>query len=116
MSVGFGHSVVIDIWTVPSGREQEIIDALCAAFEQFRCMDGFIEGGVLANSDGTRIASYVKARSAADLQRGMEQEAIRERLRELERLGSSHRDAYERKWVAVPPGDRGSVEVSHGAF
>jgi heme-degrading monooxygenase HmoA len=116
MSARSEQSVLIDIWTVPPGHQQQMIDELCAAFEEFRRIDGFIEGGVLANSDGTQIASYAKMRSAADLQRGMEQEEVRARIRALEELGSSHRDAYERLWVAVPPRDRGSVQVSYGAF
>ena len=62
------ESVMIDIWTVPSGRQEEMTEGLRAAFEQFRLIDGFIGAGVLANYDGTKVASYVRMRSAADLQ------------------------------------------------
>jgi hypothetical protein len=57
MSGSTQESVIIDIWTVPPGRQDEMVNELRAAFEQFRLIDGFIEGGVLANGDDTKIAS-----------------------------------------------------------
>jgi hypothetical protein len=110
------ESVMIDIWTVPSGRQREMTDELRAAFEDFRSIDGFIEGGVLANHDGTKVASYVRMKSPAELQRAAEQEDVRERMRALQAIGSSHADTHERVWVIAPPTDHGPVEVAYGAF
>ena len=110
------ESVMIDIWTVPSGRQEEMTEGLRAAFEQFRLIDGFIGAGVLANYDGTKVASYVRMRSAADLQSAAENDEVRERLRALEAIGSSHADAYERTCVIAPPMDSGPIEVNLGAF
>ena len=72
MSGSTQESVIIDIWTVPPGRQEEMINELRAAFERFRLIDGFIEGGVLANGDDTKMASYVRVRSSADRERGAE--------------------------------------------
>ena len=110
------ESVIIDTWTVPSGHQREMIDALRAAFEEFRLIDGFIEGGVLANTDDTTVASYVRVRSEDDWRSATEREQVREQIRTLESIGSSHADAYERRWVIAPPPDRGPVEVRPGSW
>jgi heme-degrading monooxygenase HmoA len=116
MSVRPQESVMIDIWTVPSGHQQEMAEALRDAFEDFRSIEGFCEGGVLANQDGTKVAAYLRMRSPAELQRAVEQDDARERTRELREIGSSHADTYERLWVIAPPMEHGPVQVSHGAF
>jgi heme-degrading monooxygenase HmoA len=108
--------VIIDMWTVAPGRHQEMTKALRAGLEQLRVIDGFIEGDVLANGDQTRVASFVRFRSAEDWERATELEEFRERMRALEAIGSSHATAYERMAVIAPPMEHGPIEVSHGAF
>jgi heme-degrading monooxygenase HmoA len=108
--------VIVDIWKVPAGRQQEMTDALRAALEQLRVVDGYIEGDVLANGNDTKVGSYVRFRSAEDWQRATELEEFREQMRALEAIGSSHADTYERISVIAPPTDRGPREVTYGAF
>lgn len=110
------ESVIIDTWTVPSGRQEELINELLAAFEQFRLIDGFIEGGVLANGDDTKVASYVRMRSTTDSERAAEHQELRERMNALTAIGSSHADAYEHRWVIAPPRHSGPVQTSRGAY
>lgn len=110
------HLVIVDIWTVAPDRQQELTDALRAALEQLRLMDGFIEGDVLANGDGTKVASFVRVRSAEDWERATQQEEFLEQMRALEAIGGSHADVYERIAVIAPPSERGPIEVSYGAF
>ena len=117
MSNGAQESVIVDVWTVPSGRHEAMIKELHAAFEHFRReIDGFIEGGVLSNGDETKVASYLRVRSAGDLQRGAKLEEVRDRLSALAAIGSSHADRYDRVWVIAPPRDSGPVRISRGAF
>jgi hypothetical protein len=116
MSARSQESVMIDIWTVPSGRQKEMAEQLRDAFEDFRSIDGFREGGVLANQDGTKVAAYVRMRSPAELRRATEQVDVRERIGDLQEIGSSHADTYERLWVVAPPIEHGPVRVSYGAF
>ena len=109
--------VIIDIWTVAPGRQQEeMADALRASVERLRLSDGFIEGDVLANWDETRVASFLRFRSAADWERVTEDDEFLEQMRALEAIGSSDGDAYERMAVIAPPRERGPIEISHGAF
>ena len=101
------ESVLIDVWTVPSGRQADMIKEPLAPFEPFRLIDGFIQGGVLAHGDDTKVASYLRVRSAADLQRGAVRDEVRGRMSALAAIGSSHADAYERMWGSR----RGSTAV-----
>ena len=108
--------VIIDIWTVAPGRKQEMAGALRAGLERLRLIDGFIEGDVLANWDETRVASFVRFRSAADWERATEDDEFLEQMRALEALGTSDGDAYERTAVIAPPRDHGPIRVSYEAF
>jgi len=116
MSADPQELVIIDIWTVPPGRQQQLTDALRRGLEQLRVMDGFIEGDVLANGDETKVASFVRFESAQDWQRVTEHKEFVEQMRALEAIGSPHADAYERMAVIAPPRDRGPFEGSYGAF
>jgi heme-degrading monooxygenase HmoA len=108
--------VIMDIWSVAPSRRRELIDALRAGLEQLRIMDGFIEGDVLASRDETKVASFVRFRSAEDWERVTEDEGLLEQMRALAAIGSSDADAYERMAVIAPPRDHGPVDVSYGAF
>jgi hypothetical protein len=59
------ESEIMDMWAVPSGRQQEVIDGLLGLFEQLRLIDGFVDGRVQAGLDGTKVMSYSRMRSAA---------------------------------------------------
>ena len=116
MSAQAEELVIVDMWTVPSDRHQQMADALRAAHEQLRRADGFIEGDVLANDDDTKVAAFVRFRSAEDWQRATELEEFREQMGALEAIGSSHAETYARISVIAPPTDRGPIEVTHGQF
>jgi heme-degrading monooxygenase HmoA len=108
--------VIIDIWTVGPGRQQEMADALRAGLERLRLIDGFIEGDVLANDDETKVASFVRFRSAEDWKRATEHEEFLDHMRALEAIGTSHTDVYERMAVIAPPRQLGPMKVPYGAF
>jgi heme-degrading monooxygenase HmoA len=108
--------VIIDIWTVAPGRQQEMAGALRAGLERLRLIDGFIEGDVLASWDETRVASFVRFRSAADWERATEDNEFVDQMRTLESIGSSDGDAYKRMAVIAPPKEHGPIDVSYGRF
>ena len=60
------ESVIMDMWEVPPGRQQEVIDALRGLIEEMRPMEGFVDGRVHASLDGSKVVSYSTMRSAAD--------------------------------------------------
>jgi hypothetical protein len=110
------ESVLIDVLSIPSGRQTETLAALRAGLEAFRHIDGFVEAGVLTSRDGAKVAWYLSMRSAEDWESAAERAEICERLRALQSIGSSHTDAFDRIWVIAPPTERGPIEVSYGAF
>jgi len=116
MSAHSKELIIIDLWTVAPDRRQEMTRALRAGLDQLRLIDGCIEGDVLANDDKTKVASFVRFRSAEDWERATEHEEFLEHMRALEAIGTSHADVYERTAVIAPPRDHGPTKVSHGAF
>jgi hypothetical protein len=114
MATAEPESVVIDVWTAPSGRQEEVIDRLRVLFEQFQNMAGFIDGRVHASLDGTKVVSYSRMRSAVDRQDAEQQEQICEQLQALESIARPHRDDYELAWVFSPPPEPGPVTASYG--
>ena len=116
MSAQAQESVIIDIWTVPSGRQQEVIDELLAAFDDFRLVDGFIEAGALPSREKTKVAWYVRMRFVEDWKNAAACEPVRERIRALESIGGSPADAFERGWVILPPTKPGATAVTYGSF
>jgi heme-degrading monooxygenase HmoA len=116
MSAYTQESVVIDICTVPAGRQQAMIDRLLASLEALRLIDGFIEAGALPNREGTKVVWYLRMRSAEDWNRAADSAEVRERIRTLESISDSHIDVVERAWVIVAPTEQGVTEVSYGSF
>jgi hypothetical protein len=70
----------------------------------------------VAICEETRVASFVRFRSAADSERATEENEFLEQMRTLEALGTSDGDAYERTAVIAPPRDHGPIRISFGAF
>ena len=89
------ESAVVDIWEVPAGRQQEVIDALRDLLERLRLTDGFIDGRIHVALDGTKVISYSVMRSAADRKAAAEQEDVRERLQALEAIAVPDRNTIE---------------------
>ena len=80
------ESVIMDMWEVPPGRQQELIDQLRELPDQARRTDGFVDGRIHASLDGSRVVSYSTMRSAADHQSFQERDEIHERMQALEAI------------------------------
>ena len=110
------QSVIVDMWVAAVGQQHELVDGLLGLFEKLRLVDGFVDGGIYASLDGTKVLSYSRMRSATDQQLARNLEDIRERLRALEAIALPHRDYYELAWMFTPPADGGPDSVSYGAL
>ena len=110
------ESVIMDMWEVPPGRQQELIDALRELLEQMRHIDGFVDGRIHASLDGSKVISYSTMRSAADHQRFQERDEIRARMQALEAIAVPHRSAYQLECVFTTPAGTGPEQFSPGAF
>ena len=38
------QSVIVDMWVVPAGHQQELVDGLLGLFEKLRLVEGFVDG------------------------------------------------------------------------
>ena len=110
------ESVIMDMWEVPPGRQQELIDQLRELLEQARRADGFVDGRIHASLDGSRVVSYSTMRSAADHQSFQERNEIHERMQALEAIAVPHRSAYQLMCVFTATAETGPTQVSPGAF
>ena len=106
----------MDMWEVPPGRQQEVIDALRELLEEMRRIDGFVDGRIHASLDGSKVVSYSTMRSAADHESFQERAEIRKRMQAVEAIAVPHRSAYGLVCVFTAPAETGPVQVSAGAF
>ncbi len=111
------ESVIIDVWTVPDGRQQEATDGFMALFEALRVLDGFLDGRLHASVDGTALLSYVRMRSAADRQNAENRPEIRAQTRALREIARPHPHVYELLRIFVPAHHSpGPPTTEHGSF
>lgn len=59
---------LVNVFTVASDRQQELIDLLAEASEVMVELPGFISANVHRSDDGERVVNYVQWRSLADFQ------------------------------------------------
>ncbi len=114
-----GHeqeSLVVDVWTVGGDRQEELLDGLLKLIERFRSSEGFVEARVLKGSRGTAVLSYLRMRSAADLQRLEQDPESQAGLKELQGIARPHRDFYDIAWVFTSPAEHEPASTSSGAF
>ncbi|UOX90497.1 antibiotic biosynthesis monooxygenase [Amycolatopsis sp. FBCC-B4732] len=73
--------VVISTFTVPPGKQRELLDLLRAnAEEVLRHQPGFVTADLLATPDGTTVVNHARWTGAAAVRTMMEDPATRERM------------------------------------
>ncbi|MFG1647804.1 antibiotic biosynthesis monooxygenase family protein [Amycolatopsis sp. NPDC049252] len=73
--------MVISTFTVPPGRQQELLDLLHAnAEEVLRHQPGFITADLLATSDGTTVVNHARWTDAAAVRAMTADPAVRARM------------------------------------
>lgn len=73
--------VVISTFTVPPGRQRELLDLLRAnAEEVLRHQPGFVTAELLASADGTMVVSHARWSGAAAVRAMMADAAVRSRM------------------------------------
>lgn len=73
--------VVISTFTVPPGKQRELLDLLHAnAEEVLRHQPGFVTADLLATPDGTTVVNHARWTDAAAVRAMMADEAVRSRI------------------------------------
>jgi heme-degrading monooxygenase HmoA len=62
-------ATLINVFTVQSGRQRELVELLTTATEEvMRHRPGFVAANIHASTDGTRVVNYAQWGSAADFE------------------------------------------------
>ncbi|HEX2810633.1 MAG TPA: antibiotic biosynthesis monooxygenase family protein [Kineosporiaceae bacterium] len=80
---------LINVFTVPPERQQELLDLLSEATEQvMAAMPGFVSANLHRSEDGTRVVNYAQWRSRQDFAAMQQDERAREHMARAARLAS----------------------------
>ncbi len=97
------ESLVINVWMVPDGNQNDLIAGLRGMYEHLRGHEGFVEGQIFESVDRTHVLSYARFRSAADRQKAMTDPALGAAQRAMEAVARGHVHTYEPVALFRPP-------------
>jgi len=90
-----GSAILVNVWVVWDGYQQEFVETIVGLFEYARTFDGFIAGEVLRGANPTRFVSYLRMRSAEDRQRVLNDSEVAAFLRTAERIARPEVHTYD---------------------
>jgi heme-degrading monooxygenase HmoA len=85
----------INVFTVPEGGQQPLIDLLTEAAQACREVDGWMSASLHRSLDGTRVVNYAQARDQDAMRRVFELLDARGFLKRNQALGTAHPGLYE---------------------
>ena len=88
------QSIILDMWTVPDGSQDEFMNELVGLFELVRRLDGFLEGQILTGVDSSLFVCYARMRSARDRDAALIDPEVEARLRAIGGIAHPRPHAY----------------------
>jgi hypothetical protein len=85
----------INVFTVPDGRQQPLIDILSEAAEVARDVPGWISASLHRSLDGTRVVNYAQSENLEAAQRVVERLKAKGLLEGNKVFGEAHPGLYE---------------------
>lgn len=85
----------INVFTVPQGEQQKLIDYLADAAHVAREVDGWLSASLHRSLDGTRVVNYAQSASAEAARRVYEHLRARGLIDGNKRYGEAHPGLYE---------------------
>lgn len=85
----------INVFTVPEGGQQALIDLLADAARSCSAIDGWMSASLHRSLDGTRVVNYAQARDEAAMSLIFQHLKSRGFLDRNKALGDSHTGLYE---------------------
>lgn len=85
----------INVFTVPAGQQQPLIDYLTQAAMVAREVDGWISASLHRSLDGTRVVNYAQSRDRDSAQRVIEHLKAKGLLGGNKAFGEAHPGLYE---------------------
>jgi heme-degrading monooxygenase HmoA len=97
------ESIMADLWSVPDGSQQALLDGLNELFEHLRQCPGFVEGQILRGANPTRILAYSRFDSTAAQQRARDDPATAAAARRLRAIAHQDLGRYTPAESFLPP-------------
>jgi hypothetical protein len=85
----------INVFTVPEGGQQALIELLGEAAHSCRAIDGWLSASLHRSLDGTRVANYAQARDQAAMARVFHHLRSSGFIDRNKALGDAHPGLYE---------------------
>lgn len=85
----------INVFTVPNGQQQPLIDYLSEAAKVARDIDGWLSASLHRSLDGTRVVNYAQSADQAAAQRIIERLKTKGLLEGNRAYGEAHPGLYE---------------------
>ncbi len=85
----------INVFTVPDGRQQPLIDHLAKAAETAREVDGWISASIHRSLDGTRVVNYAQSADVEAAQRVIRHLMARGLIEGNKAFGTAEPGLYE---------------------
>lgn len=85
----------INVFTVPEGGQDALIDLLREAADACRSVEGWLSASLHRSLDGRRVVNYAQARDADAMRRVFEMLSERGFLERNQALGEAHPGLYE---------------------
>ncbi|APH55100.1 Antibiotic biosynthesis monooxygenase [Granulibacter bethesdensis] len=85
----------INVFTVPHGEQQQLIDYLASAAQVAREVDGWLSASLHRSLDGTRVVNYAQSADAAAARRVFKHLQGRGLIEGNKRYGEAHPGLYE---------------------
>jgi heme-degrading monooxygenase HmoA len=95
--------LVFDVWDVPDGNQQAVVERLRALFEQVRGRPGFVEAALYESLNHRRVLAMARFASVAERQAAMDEGEVGAALRDLRNLAHPQMSTYEVVQVFRPP-------------
>lgn len=88
-------ATLVNVFTVASERQQELVDLLVEATEQvMQHRDGFISANIHASDDGQRVVNYAQWESAEALQAALADSTVQQHLGPVTQLAEADPKLY----------------------
>jgi len=85
----------INVFTVPSGQQQELIEHLAGAARVAREVDGWVSASLHRSVDGTRVVNYAQSADLDAARRVFEHLNAKGLIEGNKRYGEAHPGLYE---------------------
>jgi heme-degrading monooxygenase HmoA len=101
--------IVIDVWVVSEGSQEEFMQALVGLFERLRTLEGFLDGQILKGVDRTVFVTYATMRSARERDAAFVDREVRATMRSIGGIArpSPHSYTVARRFTPAPSAQSG---------